>query len=148
MNKEAMKNEAIKRLDVLNLHPDVKRDFENGRLRYSDLTKLCQESSAFGCLWPLGYMPDWADIVKKVEEENNILVYHLTHENTRFGEFLTMLYVSSYEEEWGQDFDDICNETEEGRFILGYVYNLSDPLMSEFGMVGVKESGGGLIRTA
>lgn len=109
---------------------------------------MCAEAPPFGALFWVDNDPEWDSIVKKVEEENNILVYHITHENTEFGEMLTMLYVSSHEEEWEMDFEDLCDTYEGSHYVYAYVYNLTDPQLSEFGRVGIKEAGGGLIRTA
>ena len=41
MEKEKMKNEALNRLEILNLHPDVYKTFKrSGRLYYSERSPL------------------------------------------------------------------------------------------------------------
>ena len=143
MEREKMKDEAINRLAMLQMHPDVLKSFKKDVLYYSERSPLG------GILYWLDNNPEWPKIVSDLEEEHNILVYHATHERTEFGELLDLLYVSSYEEEWAMDRDNIREAaTQNGQFFpIAYTVNLSDPLMSEFGSVGMRAVGGGLVRT-
>ena len=145
---EEMKSEAVNRIGKLDLHPDVKRRFDStvdsvDGLYYSERTKLG------GILYWLENEPEWEKKVREIEKDFDIMVYHLTHEHTEFGELLTMLYVSSDEEEW--EFDNACIDhpawNDGTKMVYAYVYNLTYPLFSEFGTVGIKEVAGGLIRT-
>lgn len=80
--------------------------------------------------------------IDKFEEENDSLVYAVTVDKTIDGEtWLTFLYVSDCPEEWELDRQDL----KEGR---PYAYVDTGNLYSEFGRVGIKVSGGGLLRVA
>ncbi|MBR5355898.1 MAG: hypothetical protein IK121_03145 [Lachnospiraceae bacterium] len=139
--KEKMKKEAEARLSMLDLHPDVLNLFKKeGKLYYSERTPLG------GILYWLDNKPDWVKLVKDVEEEMDILVYTATHEYTSFGECLCLLYVSSDEDSWEYDREDLDVKGE--KYPMAFVLNLSEPAFSEFGSIGIIERGGGLIRTA
>lgn len=127
------KSEAIKRMEALNLHPNVIDDFKEGVVNCSEY--------GMGILY-------WLDeerkaLVKQFETEHNALVYHCIFDRTGFGDCLSMLYVSDYEDEWELDNDDL----REG-YPLAYVYNMTDPLCSEFGSIGIEPINGGIRRTA
>lgn len=82
-------------------------------------------------------------MVKEIEDEYNIVVYHVIESNTDFGRLLTMLYVSDSSDEWELDdelFDSNCQ--------YAYVKNLDDDMCSEFGAINYQKACGGLIRTA
>ena len=145
MNLELMKQEAEKRLNYLvskGLHEDVLKMFQNNRLYYSD------------CLiydMPILYTfekgnnvdPEWLRMVKEVEEKYGICVYHITHCYTTFGELLNLIYVTSNEEEWNDDWSDLFQSCP-----FSYVINLSEPSFSEFGSIGIEVVNGGIVRVA
>lgn len=140
-DKFKQKLEAEKRLKMLNLHPDVLKLFhEKEELYYSEKSPLG------GILYWMSNNPEWEELIKALEEEKEIMVYHATHEYTAFGECLSLLYVTRYESEWEYDRKDL--ESEGDKYPLAYVVNLSDPECSEFGTIGIREAAGGLIRTA
>ena len=85
---------------------------------------------------------DEKEMVKKFEEENNALVYHIIKANTNIGMIYNLLYVSEYVEEWKMDMEDLSDGQ-----ALAYVLNKTMPDCSEFGTIGIKPSVGGLIRT-
>ena len=129
------KQEALKRLHMLNLHPNVLRDFKQGTLNRSDRGK-------FGPL-TIGALSDKEqEKVKEIEEEYGITVYHMTHERMEFGELYDLLYVSSHKDEWERDRQDLKDG-----YPCVYVLNMEDPFCSEFGSIGIRSVGGGLIRT-
>lgn len=145
---DEMKEEALKRIGKLCLHKDVRRRFDSAidsvdGLYYSERTQLG------GILYWLENEPEWEKKVREIERDLDIMVYHITHEYTEFGELLTMLYVSPYEEEW--EFDNACIDypalNDGTKRVYAYVYNMTYPLFSEFGVIGIKEVAGGLIRT-
>ena len=131
-------NEAVKRMKALGLFENIIKEFEkNQTLEYSEPTPLG------GILYWVHNNPEWSEKIKEFELEYNVLVYHAIHNYTKFGELLTLLYVSNEEENWKYDNEDI----KEG-YPMAYVLNLDCPEFSEFGAIGVKEIAGGLIRTA
>ena len=136
------KEEAVARLEILKskgLMGCVKRAFDTKKqtVYYSDYGGLFFFDDRGGA------KQEWIDLVKKFEEDYGALVYHITHEYTSFGELLDLFFVSKYEEEWNYDRNDLYNG-----YSYAYVINLSEPLFSEFGTIGYKTFGGGLIRTA
>ena len=146
-NKEQMKAEAVKRLEFLRenkglMYPVV-RSFnkKNPDLYYSERSPLG------GILYWFrednNVNPEWIKLVKDFEEESGELVYHITHEYTSFGELLDLFIVSDDEDYW---------EEERERLYDGYAYcyviNLTEPSFSEYGTIGYKVLGGGIVRTA
>ena len=145
MNTVLQKAEAQKRLAYLvskGLHEDVLDLFKKDTLCCSD------------CLIP--YLPTlytfkeengverkWLEQVRQIEEEYDILVYHISHNLTEFGELLNLLYVTSYDEEWEQDWKDLYENCP-----LSYVINLDEESFSEFGAIGIRVVAGGIIRVA
>lgn len=133
MEREIKKQEAIERMKLLGLHKNVIREFEK-----ENILNLSEHGGMLYWLTTAQQIQ-----VEEFEEEHNAVVYHIIHDYTEFGELLTLLYVSDYEEEWEYDRDDL----HEG-YPLAYVVNLDDNSLSEFGSVGVIEQFGGLVRTA
>lgn len=133
MMREEQKQEALKRMKLLNLHPTVIDEFaEKDKLNLSEFG---------GFLYWLDELQQRA--VEEFEIEYNALVYHVIHSFTEFGELLTFLYVSSYPEEWSMDVRSL-----QSGMPVAYVKNLSHDCCSEFGSVGIRPNIGGLIRTA
>lgn len=132
VTREQQLNEAIKRMEALKLHPNAIADFKNdGKVNVS---------SYMGALF-------WANeeqqkMIKEFEEQDNALIYHCIECNTEFGHLFNMLFVSQYEEDW-----EIDNEDIKSFYPLAMVNNLTDPLCSDMGCIGVKPVFGGLVRT-
>ena len=146
MNREEMKNEAIKRLEIMKaqgLMNCVLRSFKkkDTELYMSENNGLCGALYYFNDLG--GAKQEWIDLVNQFEEKYNCLVYHITHEYTSFGELLDLFFVSDCKEDWGDDMYDLYNKQS-----YAYVYNLSVPEYSEFGTIAYRVSGGGLIRVS
>ena len=72
-------------------------------------------------------------MVENFEKKYDAIVYHVIHQWTNIGELYSLLYVSSYEEEWEADREDLKNDR-----CLAYVINIDMPTCSEFGSIGVK----------
>jgi len=124
--KEEMKKEAITRMKMLKLHPNIIKEFSNkGILNLSlnaALYYLNEEQLAR---------------VQEFEKEYNALVYHVIQS----GQMLSFLYVSEYQEEWE---DDRCDLERNYSFV--YVVNLIDESCSEFGSIGIQPCVGGVLR--
>lgn len=133
MEREIKKQEAIERMEMLELYPNIIREFKKDN--------QLNMSEHGGMLYWL--TTEQKEKVLEFEEKYNALVYHVIHDYTEFGELLTLLYVSDYEEEWEYDRNDL-----KAGYPLAYAVNLDEESVSEFGSVGVKQQFGGLVRTA
>lgn len=132
MEREVMKEEAVKRMEKLGLHYNVIRDF-------SKKNSVLNKSEEYGALYWL--TEEEKKMVEEVEKEYNIMVYHVIHHNAEFGECYCMLYVSRYEDEWESE-NVLLNDN----IVYAYVYNKDIEDFSEFGTIGIKPRFGGLIR--
>ena len=131
MNKNLQKNEAVKRIELLKLHKCVEENFLNGELLQSIHSFLFELE------------PNIKDKIREWEKTTGNIVYHVIHNSFEFGECLSLLYVSKYEEEWNDD-KEILKEG----YPIVFVMNLDNDDFSEYGSIGIKESMGGLLRTA
>lgn len=133
-------DEAIRRMEKLELHKNVIKEFKKERkLNKSQMGRVGNVN--VGVLYWLD--EDERQKVKELEEEYDMVVYHVIESHTSFGTLLSMLYVSSNEEEWVYDEDLMNNDC-----VFAYVLNLDDDTCSEFGTIGIKKAYGGLVRTA
>ena len=131
MNLLEKKLEAVKRLKMLELYPTVVKDFEKSGKIY-----LSESDGILFCL-----SEDEKEMVKKWEQEQNGLVYHVVKTNTNFGLLYSLLYVSDTEDEWEMESDDVNELTP---FV--YVVNKTEPMFSEFGSITIMPKNGGLVR--
>ena len=130
---ERKKQEALERMKMLNLYPNIIREFEK------DNTVNLSENG--GILYWLD--DQQKEYVSEFETEHNALVYHVIHNYTEFGELLTFLYVSDSKDEWEFDRADLKDG-----YACAYVKNLDEETFSEFGSIAFKQQFGGLVRTA
>lgn len=126
------KNEAIKRMEMLDIYLETIRQFEKeGLVSYSEP--------------PLGtnywLTEEQRKIVRDFEEEHNALVYFGIKSYTEFGTLDSFLFVSKYKDEWILDNNDIKNG-----YAYAYVYNHDVPEYSEIGLIKVQPRFGGLVR--
>lgn len=129
-----MKEEAIQRMRILKLYSTVLQDFSaNEKINYS--------FSNFGFLYRLDKAME--ERVRRFEKKYGYLVYHVIDNPTSIGRMHSYLYVSSNEEEWAQDRQDL----EDGCPIV-YVENVDDEILSEFGSIEIEPRNGGVLRTA
>lgn len=134
-----MKKEAIKRLGMLDIIPDVLSDFKQGVIHVS-------EHMNFGRM-PVGVL-FWANeerksFIEQFEKKYNVVVYHAIFTPCVFGDCLSLLYVSNDKSEWQRERNDLkCG------IPFVYVWNMTDDFCSEFGCIGIRCSGGGIVRTA
>ena len=124
--KTKQRTEALKRMELLKLHENVIDDFKE--------ISLLNQSEYGGILyWVEGEMEKK---IREWEEKTGNLVYHVIHDYTEFGELLSLLYVSQYEEEWEMERDDLVDG-----YPLAYVMNLTDDWCSEYGSIGIAHRG-------
>lgn len=129
---EEMKQEAIKRMNIIQLFPTIIKEFEK-----DNIVNLSDR----GYLYWL--TDEQKEYVSDFEQKNEVIVYHIIQSYTNLGEMLTFLFVSKDKDEWEYDENDL----KEG-YPFAYVKNLNDDNCSEFGSVGIEYRYGGLIRTA
>ncbi len=133
---EKMKAEAIQRMRILRFHPMAIKDFEKyGQIGYSFHT--------FGFCF---LREQEKDRIRQFEKEHGCLVYYVIDSYASYpkvGRTLSYLYVSSNEEEWAQDRQDL----EEGR-PMAYVKNVDNRSLSGFNNIEIELRNGGVIRTA
>lgn len=132
--KEEMKQEALVRMNILKLYPNVSHDFViEDKLNFSAYGR--------GILYWL--TDEMRELVKDFEETYGFLVYHIIDDNTVVGRLITLLYISTEKEEWPTDQQDLRDGCP-----MAYVINRDCDAFSEFGTVGVKPINGGVVRTA
>lgn len=131
MNREMMKEEAVKRMEKLNILPEVITGFREGIVYESNQGFLIQLND------------EQKEMVKAFEEKNGALVYLVCHEYTNIGELYDFLYISKYQEEWDADMTDL-----EANMPFAYVVNKSMPDCSEFGSIGILTIGGTIGRVS
>jgi len=152
ITRQQQRDEAIALLEILiakGLEPDVLNQFkDSSRVFYSE------RNTVFGV--PVDAL-FWADnstanselgkpfneVISSFEKEHGAFVYHATHERFSFGEILDLFYVSQYDDGWPRERDDL-----EGGYPFVCAINLSDGFISDFGVIGCRVVGGGLLRTA
>lgn len=139
--KQKQLNEAIKRMEKLDIMKSVIREFKNcGTIYYSE-----RANSMFpAILYWLDNNKEWMAMARKFEEENGAMVYHAQLTHTKFGDMLSLLFVSKYEEEWKYEREDM----DAGGYVQAMVFNLDDDNLSDFGTIQVEPSMGGIVRVA
>lgn len=134
------KKEAIERLKILHekyeLLENVITEFEKeDTLYYSEY-----KNKVFSAvLYWVSNREDLTELVKKVEEEKEILVYHAILTPTIYGTYFSLLYVSQNQEEWEEE-KMYLKES----ITSAYSINLSDIEMAEFGDIQITGAMGGI----
>lgn len=120
-----MKNECIKRMEMLGLR--CIDEFKGDKVLVSDDGKFRKPNiEEFG-------------LIDDLQEKHGLMVYHLVKDDLGF----SVLYVSSYEEDWEFERPDIKGNT---CYIDGYCYNEKNPNYSEFGSMEFEMKDGYLYR--
>lgn len=129
---EKMKKTAIENIEKLisklDLNPNVKKYFEEGKIYYSYLTA----GGWVGSIDKIEYDKRYPEIVAECEKEHNCLVYHAIES----GNMLSLLFVNP------KDKNRLI-----GNRIVAYVYNLNVPGMHECGEIWLTSLHGALVRT-
>lgn len=130
--REQMKEEAIKRMKMLGIYPPTIKEFEQE-------DKLNVSRGGF-----LYWLDDeYKAKVAEFEEKYGVLVFAVIENNMEFGKLLSILYVSTYQDEWERDRLGLKSGE-----VFAYVFNLDAEECSEFGYIVVRNRFGGLVRTA
>lgn len=130
--REEVKNECVKRMKMLKLHPNAINEFINEN-------KLNKSEGINAILYWL--TDEEKERVKIIEEKYNLLVYHVIHTFSNLGETYDLLYVENEKECWEYDRLDI----EQG-IVLSRTEVVEDDINSEFGSIGIESKNGGVIR--
>lgn len=131
--------EAIKRMEKLKLMGQVIGDFKrSGKLYYSEN----MGGWANAVLYWVANKPEWLKLIKEFETETGGLVYHAQLTHTIDGDWLSLLFVSKYDEDWELDNMDL-----DDGYAVACVYNLNGN-ERDIGTIGIKPSMGGVVRTA
>lgn len=138
------KQEAIERLKILHKHFELMKtvitEFEKeDTLYYSEY----QNKVFPAVLYWVSNREDLTELVKKVEKEEEILVYHAILTPTIYGTYFSLLYVSQNQEEWEEE-KMYLKES----ITSAYSINLSDIEMAEFGDIQIAGVMGGIRQLA
>ncbi len=132
--RELQKKEAIARLKMIGVLPDVIQAFKDDRIMYSE-----RVNKAFQAVLYDLKDEELKNKIKDFEKEYSALVYHVQLLHTEFGNMYSMLYVSNDVNEWELDRDDIRHNQ--------CCANVWDGEFEEIGAIGIKRAMGGIVRT-
>lgn len=80
--------------------------------------------------------------IEELQKRHKFLIYCVICIDSSYGEMISYLYVSDYEEEWEMDNADL-----EDGYAMTYTQNVTHPEFSEFGSITIlHNSTGGLMR--
>jgi len=135
MKQEIKKEEALKRMQALELLPECIDAFKNNNNVWI--------SEGIGILFELSQRPEILEEIKRFEAKYDALVYHcaLTHFNEDV--LVSMFYVSDEKDEWYLDWDDM-----QDNYACVYTANLTYPTDSEIGSIQYRKINGGVQRIA
>lgn len=132
MNQKEIAIQCLKKLDI---YKPYIRKFEK-----EDMPTFFERFAGFY----LFNEPVLQDKVKKVEAENKVLVYAITHEWLEFGECWSFLCIPS---DVATIDDCIMDGPQPNSFYtFAYVWNQDDDYLSEFGDIVVRSGFGGIRR--
>lgn len=77
--------------------------------------------------------------IKELQLKYGGLAYYITYDKNY--PFVNVLWLSSNEEEWEMDYEDIQNDLS-----FAYVLNLNDDMLSEFGTIGISNINNQIVR--
>ena len=131
MDRQKQKAEAVSRMQSLGIFEPIIKDFEDND------NVQCYEAPLGAAYW----LPEkMKAVVKDFEKTYGALVYGVIKTLTPVGIMWAMLYVSAHQNEWQYDRGDMRMGQ-----AYAYVYNESDPDMSEIGLIGIKKNAGGTL---
>lgn len=140
--RELQHEEAVKRIEILDLLGDVKQRFEkkckNHNLYYAE--RINKQYPAV--LYFLDNHPEYVQIVKTFEEKHEAVVYFATLTHMEFGDLLDLYYVGREKEEWHIDREDL----EDGRALVYSI--IPGDNRGDFGYIGFRKVHGALERIA
>ena len=125
-----IKDEAIKRMKLLQLHQNVIKEFQ-------DENKLNRSEFCKGILYWI--KDEEQQLVNEFQKEHKgYLVYHIIKtETVDFGTVYDLLYVTPYEDEWSSEREELKDN---------WIYSYTVTEFAECGPIKVKCINGGLAR--
>ena len=141
MSREAMKDEALERMELLGLPPYAKAAFKvDEYLTFSDISdKVCQSRVD-------GVPEDIKKLIKEYEEKFGALIYHVIHTKGIYVgfEYYDCLSVSPYESDW--DYERDLMEDRGDTWAMSYSINVTKPEYTESGTIKIENHSGVLKR--
>jgi hypothetical protein len=129
--REEQKKEALERMKILGLLSPMVIGFEKRDSVWMN------DGNSIAALNAIIVTDQYKEAIDKFEAEHGELVYYAFYDKTAVGNLLALLYVSKNPEEWEADREDL----KEG-CPLAYVVNMTEPIFSEYGSIGVKVENG------
>ena len=130
MNREELKQEALKRMKLIKLSPQCIKAFETRNKVWTSERGMLYEDD------------DVQKLVEAFEKDHRgYLVYHVDHTAFEFGNCYSFFIVSPYKEDWQMETDDLKDG-----YAFCYVKNIDDDFCSEFGTIAFKSVFGGVYR--
>ena len=125
-----IKDEAIKRMKLLQLHQNVIKEFQ-------DENKLNRSEFCKGILYWI--TDEEQQLVNEFQKEHKgYLVYHIIKtETVDFGTVYDLLYVTPYEDEWSSEREELKDN---------WIYSYTVTEFAECGLIKVKCINSGLAR--
>lgn len=100
MKYAELKNEAIKRMKILQLKDEIIKEFKDTDTLYiSNLGEALEIAD-----------DEQIQFVKDIEQTKNILVYHLIHRTTQYQDTTYYLFVDNNKKEWIAEKKDLENQ--------------------------------------
>ena len=141
MSREAMKDEALERMELLGLPAYAKAAFKvDEYLTLSDISdKVCQSRVD-------GVPEDIKKLIKEYEEKFGALIYHVIHTKGIYVgfEYYDCLSVSPYESYW--DYERDLMEDRGDTWAMSYSINVTKPEYTESGTIKIENHSGVLKR--
>lgn len=131
--RNTMKAEAVKYMDILKLDKRCIQAFKAKK------QSVWMSSGPFGGLYEAD--DKLKNMIKDVETEHDIIVYHVIDGFVMGMHCYSMLCVCKYPEEYEMNEEDLKDG-----YAFSYVLNVDAPDCSEFGTICVKPTFGGLRR--
>ena len=100
MQIEEVRKEAIKRMKLLELKDEVIHEFKDNNILYV--------SNLGGNLAITDI--EQKQLIRELEEDKNILIYHLIHQTTQNRDVIYCLFIDTNKENWEADKEDLKNQ--------------------------------------
>ena len=129
----AMKEEAVNRMKMLGLNYRCVQAF---KAKEQNVWESC---GALGGLYETD--EKLRNMIKDVETEHNVVVYHVVESMIYDMKVYSMLCVTPYTDEWEMEREDIKDG-----YVFCYALNVNQLEFSEFGSIVVRNVASGLVR--
>lgn len=141
MSREAMKTEALERMEILGLPTYANAVFKvDDYLTFSDISdKVCQSRVD-------GVPENIKKLIKAYEEKFGALIFHVIHTKGLYigFEYYDCLSVSPYESDW--DYERDMMDDRGDMWVMSYSINVTKPEFTESGSIKIENHSGVLKR--